>query len=50
MENGAAQRSIQEKVSITLFGVMGALAVLSFIVLSAVVTPAFDELEHHPQR
>ena len=45
MSNGVAQRSLQEKVSITLLGVMGVLAVLSFIVLKEVVAPAFDELE-----
>ena len=45
MSNGVARRSVQEKVSITLFGVMGALALLSFLVLSEIVAPAFDELE-----
>lgn len=45
MSNGAAQRSLQQKVSFALLAVMGALAVLSFIVLKEVVSPAFDELE-----
>ena len=45
MADRAAERSIQEKVSITLFGVIGALALFIFIVLSEVVAPAFDELE-----
>ena len=45
MSNGVARRSLQEKVSITLLAVMGALALLSFIVLKEVVAPAFDELE-----
>lgn len=45
MSNGVAKRSLQEKVSITLFTVMGALSVLSYIVLKEVVAPAFDELE-----
>jgi len=45
MSNGVTRRSIQEKVSITLFGVMAALALLSFLVLSEIVAPAFDELE-----
>ena len=45
MSNGVTKRSLQEKVSITLFAVMGALSVLSFIVLKEVVAPAFDELE-----
>ena len=45
MSNGVARRSLQQKVSITLFTVMVALAFLSFIVLKQVVAPAFDELE-----
>jgi len=45
MSNGVAQRSLQQKVSIALLAVMGALAVLSFVVLNEVVSPAFDELE-----
>jgi len=45
MSNGVTERSVQEKVSITLLGVMGVLALLSFIVLKEVVAPAFDELE-----
>ena len=45
MSNGVALRSIQQKVSIALLAVMAALAVLSFIVLKEVVSPAFDELE-----
>ena len=45
MSNGVAQWSLQQKVSIALLAVMGALSVLSFIVLKEVVSPAFDELE-----
>ncbi len=45
MSNGAARRSLQQKVSITLLAVMIALALLSFLVLQQVVAPAFDELE-----
>lgn len=45
MSNGAARRSLQRKVSITLFTVMIALSFLSFLVLKQVVAPAFDELE-----
>lgn len=45
MSNGVARRSLQEKVSITLFAVMVALAVLSYAVLNQVVAPAFDKLE-----
>lgn len=47
MSNGVAQRSLQEKVSITLLTVMIALALLSYMVLTEVVAPAFDELEIH---
>ena len=45
MSNGVPKRSLQEKVSITRFAVMGALSVLSIIELKEVVAPAFDELE-----
>ena len=45
MSIGVAAWSVQEKVSITLLGVMGVLAILSFIVLKEVVAPAFDDLE-----
>ena len=45
MSNGVARRSLQQKVSITLFAVMVALAMLSFLVLKEIVAPAFDELE-----
>ncbi|MDX1405150.1 MAG: CHASE4 domain-containing protein [Woeseiaceae bacterium] len=45
MSNRVARRSLQEKVSITLFAVMAALALLSYLVLKQVVAPTFDELE-----
>ncbi len=45
MSNGVLQWSLQKKVSITLLAVMAALAMLSYIVLKEIVTPAFDELE-----
>lgn len=45
MPTGLARRSIQEKVSITLFGVMGVLGLFIFVVLRNVVAPTFDELE-----
>ena len=45
MSNGVAHGSLQEKVTITLLGVMAVLALLSFIVLKEVVAPAFDALE-----
>jgi len=45
MSNGVSQRSLQDRVSIALLAVMGALALLSFIVLKEIVAPAFDALE-----
>lgn len=45
MSNGVSQRSLQVRVSIALLAVMGALALLSFIVLKEIVAPAFDALE-----
>ena len=45
MSIGVADWSVQKKVSVTLLGVMGVLAMLSFIILKEVVAPAFDKLE-----
>lgn len=45
MSKSLAQRSVQEKVSITLLAVMAALAILSYVTLQKVVAPAFDRLE-----
>ena len=45
MSKGQFAQSLQEKVSITLFFVMGALALLSYVTLQLVVAPAFDQLE-----
>lgn len=45
MSNDVVAQSVQEKVSLTLFVVMGALALLSYLTLQKVVAPAFDELE-----
>ncbi len=45
MSNGVSQWSLQDRVSIALLAVMGALALLSFIVLKEIVAPAFDALE-----
>ena len=45
MSNEVNRESLQEKVSVTLFVVMGALALLSFVTLQQVVAPAFDQLE-----
>ena len=45
MSKGVNRESLQEKVSVTLFVVMGVLALLSFVTLQQVVAPAFDQLE-----
>lgn len=45
MSSDVVTQSVQEKVSLTLFGVMGALALLSYLTLQQFVAPAFDELE-----
>jgi len=45
MSKKAAAQSLQEKVSLTLIVVMGALALLSYVTLQGVVAPAFDQLE-----
>lgn len=45
MSSTVAARSLQEKVSLTLFVVMAALALLSYLTLQRVVAPAFDQLE-----
>ena len=46
MSNGLALKSLQEKVSLTLFVVMGALAVVSYVTLHEIVAPTFDRLEY----
>lgn len=45
MSNAVDSRSLQEKVSLTLLVVMGALALLSYVTLQGVVAPTFDQLE-----
>ena len=45
MSKGEFGESLQEKVSITLFVVMGSLALLSYVTLHQVVAPTFDQLE-----
>ena len=45
MSNKVAAQSLQEKVSLTLIVVMGAMALLSYVTLQGVVAPAFDQLE-----
>ncbi|MDH4071846.1 MAG: ATP-binding protein [Gammaproteobacteria bacterium] len=45
MSSTFAVRSLQQKVSVTLFIVMAALALLSYLTLQSVVAPAFDQLE-----
>lgn len=50
MSNGVARESLQEKVSVTLFVVMGAFGLLSYVTLQQVVAPAFDQLELNEAR
>jgi sensor domain CHASE-containing protein len=45
MSSGVVRKSLQEKVSLTLVGVMAALALLIYATLNRVVAPAFDQLE-----
>lgn len=45
MRRSYAPLSLQQKVSVTLLAVMAALVVLSYLVLQATVTPAFDRME-----
>ena len=45
MSNGVAGKSLQEKVSLTLLGVMAVLALLIYVTLNRVVAPTFDRLE-----
>ena len=45
MPREAATMSLQQKVSVTLLSVTTVLALLSYVILNAVVSPAFDNLE-----
>ena len=45
MSNGVTRKSLQEKVSLTLIGVMAILAMFIYTTLHRVVAPAFDQLE-----
>lgn len=45
MLNGSASWSLQKKVSVTLLGVMSTLVLLTYVILNAIVGPAFDRLE-----
>jgi sensor domain CHASE-containing protein len=45
MLSGLASWSLQKKVSMTLFGVMTTLVLLTYLILNAIVSPAFDRLE-----
>jgi len=47
MSNGVGTLSLQKKVSATLFAVMAAFGLLTYLILNAVVTPAFDNLENN---
>jgi two-component system NtrC family sensor kinase len=50
MSNGLGSLSLQKKVSTTLLVVMVAFGFLSFLILNAVIAPAFDQLEHDAAR
>jgi sensor domain CHASE-containing protein len=50
MTDRLSQRSVQEKITMTLLAVMATLAVLSFIALQYTVAPAFDRLETEQAR
>ena len=45
MSKEAATMSLQQKVSVTLLSVTAVLALLSYVILNAVISPAFDDLE-----
>jgi sensor domain CHASE-containing protein len=45
MLSGLASWSLQKKVSMTLLGVMTTLVLLAYVILNAIVSPAFDRLE-----
>ena len=45
MSNGLGSLSLQKKVSATLFAVMAAFALLSYLILKTGIAPAFDNLE-----
>jgi two-component system NtrC family sensor kinase len=45
MSKAVQTQSLQEKVSLTLFAVVAALALLSYVTLQEVVAPTFDQLE-----
>jgi len=45
MSKTAESQSLQEKVSLTLLVVMGAMALLSYVTLQEIVAPTFDQLE-----
>jgi sensor domain CHASE-containing protein len=46
MSNGLGSLSLQKKVAATLLTVMAAFVLLSYLILNAVVTPAFETLEN----
>jgi two-component system NtrC family sensor kinase len=50
MSNGLGSLSLQQKVSATLLVVMVAFGLLSYLILNAVIEPAFDDLEHDAAR
>ncbi len=50
MSNGLGSLSLQKKVSASLLAVMVAFGLLSYLILNAVIAPAFDDLEHAAAR
>ena len=47
MSNGLGSLSLQKKVSSSLLAVMVAFGLLSYLILNAVISPAFDNLENN---
>ena len=50
MSNGLGSQSLQKKVSASLLAVMAAFGLLSYLILNAVISPAFDNLENNAAR
>ncbi len=46
MSNGLGSLSLQKKISASLLAVMAAFGLLSYLILNAVITPAFEDLEN----
>ncbi len=50
MSNGLGSLSLQKKVSASLLAVIAAFGLLSYLILNAVIVPAFDDLENNAAR